>query len=104
MSSLKILKSPKPSVGLKLLQITKVMEVIFPEISQMIGVEQREEYHHKDVFYHTLEVVDNISKKTDNVWLQICCIWFMILQNQKRKSLSKEQAGHFMVTKNLVHE
>ena len=70
---LKILSSPKPSVGLKLLQSTKVMEVIFPEISQMIGVEQREEYHHKDVFYHTLEVLDNISKKTENVWLEICC-------------------------------
>ncbi len=71
---LKILKSPKPSIGLKLLQVSKVMEVIFPEISQMIGVEQREEYHHKDVFYHTLEVVDNISKKTDDVWLRFAAL------------------------------
>ncbi len=71
---LKILKSPKPSVGLKLLQVSKVMGVIYPEISQMIGVEQRAEYHHKDVFYHTLEVVDNISKKTDDVWLRFAAL------------------------------
>ena len=71
---LKILKSPKPSVGLKLLHVSKVMGVIYPEISQMIGVEQRAEYHHKDVFYHTLEVVDNISKKTDDVWLRFAAL------------------------------
>ncbi len=82
---LKILKSPKPSVGLKLLQITKVMEVIFPEISQMIGVEQREEYHHKDVFYHTLEVVDNISKKTDNVWLRFAALVHDIAKPKTKK-------------------
>jgi poly(A) polymerase len=82
---LKILNSPKPSVGLKLLQITKVMEVIFPEISQMIGVEQREEYHHKDVFYHTLEVVDNISKKTDNVWLRFAALVHDIAKPKTKK-------------------
>jgi poly(A) polymerase len=71
---LKILKSPKPSVGLELLQKSKVMEVIFPEISLMTGVEQREDYHHKDVFYHTLEVVDNISKKTDDLWLRFAAL------------------------------
>ena len=82
---LKILKSPKPSVGLKLLQITKVMEVIFPEISQMIGVEQREEYHHKDVFYHTLEVVDNISIKTDDVWLRFAALVHDIAKPKTKK-------------------
>jgi poly(A) polymerase len=82
---LKILRSPKPSIGLKLLQITKVMEVIFPEISQMIGVEQREEYHHKDVFYHTLEVVDNISKKTDDVWLRLAALVHDIAKPKTKK-------------------
>jgi len=70
----KILKSPKPSVGLKLLYTTKVMEVFFSEIAQMAGVEQRKDYHHKDVFYHTLEVVDNISQKTDDVWLRFAAL------------------------------
>lgn len=82
---LKILKSPKPSIGLKLLQTTKVMEVVFPEISQMIGVEQREEYHHKDVFYHTLEVVDNISRKTDNVWLKFAALVHDIAKPRTKK-------------------
>lgn len=82
---LKILKSPKPSVGLKLLQQTKVMEVVFPEISQMIGVEQREDYHHKDVFYHTLEVVDNISKKTDDVWLRFAALVHDIAKPKTKK-------------------
>ena len=82
---LKILKSPRPSVGLKLLQITKVMEVIFPEISQMIGVEQRDEYHHKDVFYHTLEVVDNISQKTEDVWLRFAALVHDIAKPKTKK-------------------
>jgi|WetSurSiteA1Bulk_404760.scaffolds.fasta_scaffold07630_3 poly(A) polymerase len=82
---LKILSSPKPSVGLKLLQSTKVMEVIFPEISQMIGVEQRADYHHKDVFYHTCDVIDNISKKTDDVWLRFAALVHDIAKPKTKK-------------------
>ncbi len=82
---LKILKSPKPSVGLKLLQQSKVMEVVFPEVSQMIGVEQRDDYHHKDVFYHTCEVLDNISKKTDNVWLRFAALVHDIAKPRTKK-------------------
>jgi poly(A) polymerase len=82
---LKILKSTKPSIGLKLLQSTKVMEYVFPEISQMIGVEQRKDYHHKDVFYHTLEVVDNISRKTDDVWLRFAALVHDIAKPKTKK-------------------
>jgi len=82
---LKILKSPKPSIGFNLLQSTKVMEYVFPEISQMIGVEQRKDYHHKDVFYHTLEVVDNISKKTDDVWLRFAALVHDIAKPKTKK-------------------
>ncbi len=82
---LKILKSPKPSIGLKLLQESYVMEVIFPEVSQMIGVEQREEYHHKDVFFHTCEVVDNISKKTENIWLRLAALMHDIAKPKTKK-------------------
>jgi putative nucleotidyltransferase with HDIG domain len=82
---LKILKSPKPSIGLKLLQHTHVMQVIFPEIYQMVGVEQREEYHHKDVFYHTLEVLDNISLKTDDVWLRFAALVHDIAKPRTKK-------------------
>lgn len=82
---LKILGSPKPSVGLKLLQESEVMEIVFPEISQMIGVEQREEYHHKDVFYHTCEVVDNISLKTENIWLRFAALVHDIAKPKTKK-------------------
>lgn len=71
---LKILSSPKPSVGLNLLYISGVLDVIFPEIAKMAGVEQRQDYHHKDVFYHTLQVVDNISENTDDVWLRFAAL------------------------------
>ena len=82
---LKILKSAKPSIGLKLLQHTHVMQVIFPEIYQMVGVEQREEYHHKDVFYHTLEVLDNISLKTEDVWLRFAALVHDIAKPKTKK-------------------
>ena len=71
---LKILSSQKPSIGLKLLYYSKVMEVIFPEVSNLAGVEQRQDHHHKDVFFHTCEVVDNISTATDNVWLRFAAL------------------------------
>jgi len=50
------------------------MEIIFPEIHAMEGVDQRKDYHHKDVFYHTLQVVDNISQKTPNIWLRYAAL------------------------------
>jgi tRNA nucleotidyltransferase (CCA-adding enzyme) len=71
---LKIMASPKPSIGLMLMQKTGVMKVVFPEVAQLSGVDQRRDYHHKDVFLHTLKVVDNISEVTDNVWLRIAAL------------------------------
>ncbi|RPI71517.1 MAG: HD domain-containing protein [Ignavibacteriales bacterium] len=71
---LKILSSPKPSVGLNLLYETELMDVVFPEVSNLAGVDQRKDYHHKDVFKHTLMVVDNISKETENVWLRFASL------------------------------
>ena len=67
---LKILASPKPSIGLILLYRSKVMEVIFPEIAGLGGVDQIKDFHHKDVFFHTCQVVDNIAKVSDNLWLR----------------------------------
>jgi len=82
---LKILLSPKPSVGLKLLQETGVMKIIFPEISNMIGVEQRKDYHHKDVFLHTCLVVDNISVNTNDVWLRFAALVHDIAKPQTKR-------------------
>lgn len=71
---LKILSSPKPSVGLKLLFDSGILEIVFPEIYVMAGVDQRKDFHHKDVFLHTLQVVDNICEETDNVWLRFAAL------------------------------
>ena len=71
---LKILASPKPSIGLQLLFDSSVLEIVFPEISIMAGVDQRKDYHHKDVFLHTLQVVDNICKQTDDIWLRFAAL------------------------------
>ncbi|WP_405565929.1 CCA tRNA nucleotidyltransferase [Polaribacter sp. Asnod6-C07] len=66
----KILSSPKPSIGFLLLEKTKLLPQILPEIVALKGVEEVEGQMHKDNFYHTFEVVDNIAKHTDDVWLR----------------------------------
>ena len=66
----KIMLSQKPSVGLKLLFDSGLLALIFPELAAMQGVETKEGKAHKDNFYHTLMVVDNISEETDNLWLR----------------------------------
>ncbi|QTE23645.1 CCA tRNA nucleotidyltransferase [Polaribacter cellanae] len=66
----KILASSKPSIGFLLLYKTGLLPQILPEIVALKGVEEVEGQKHKDNFYHTFEVVDNIAKKTENVWLR----------------------------------
>lgn len=71
---LKIMASPKPSVGLSRLFKSGIMEIIFPEVHNLEGVDQRKDFHHKDVFWHTLQVVDNIATKTDKLWLRFAAL------------------------------
>jgi len=71
---LKILSHPKPSIGLKILQETRVLEIVFPELADLVGVEQRDQYHHKDVFEHTMKVVDNLAKMSDNILLRFTAL------------------------------
>ncbi|NLJ01681.1 MAG: HD domain-containing protein [Bacteroidales bacterium] len=66
----KIILSPKPSVGFILLEKTGLLEIIFPELLALKGAETKDGVGHKDNFYHTLAVLDNIAKKTDNLWLR----------------------------------
>ncbi len=70
----KLLKTAVPSVGLRLLYDTGVLQIVFPELAAMAGVEQRNEHHHKDVFLHTCIVVDNIARATDDVWLRFVAL------------------------------
>lgn len=82
---LKILSTPKPSIGLKLLFDSRVLEIVFPEIAIMSGVDQRKDYHHKDVFLHTLQVVDNICEETDKIWLRFAALVHDIAKPQTKK-------------------
>ncbi|MEJ5261906.1 MAG: HD domain-containing protein [Ignavibacterium sp.] len=107
---LKILSAPKPSIGLKLLFDSEVLQIIFPEIHNLAGVDQRQDYHHKDVFLHTLIVVDNISKETENVWLRFAALVHDIAKPQTKKFVEgigwtfhgHEELGARMM-KNIFH-
>lgn len=66
----KIIRSPKPSIGLRLLDESGLLELIFPVLYALKGVETKEGRGHKDNFYHTVQVVDNVAAKSDNEWLR----------------------------------
>jgi poly(A) polymerase len=73
----KIILSDRPSHGFKLLFNTGLLHIIFPEMVALQGVEIRNNIGHKDNFYHTLEVLENVSKDTNNLWLR----WAAILHD-----------------------
>ncbi|MDE6556117.1 MAG: CCA tRNA nucleotidyltransferase [Duncaniella sp.] len=66
----KIMLSPRPSLGWELLEKSGLLAIIFPEFHAMKGVQVVKGRAHKDNFYHTLEVLDNVARKSDNLWLR----------------------------------
>ncbi len=66
----KIILSPKPSIGLHILEKTGLLEIILPELTALKGAETKDGVGHKDNFYHTLIVLDNVARQTDNLWLR----------------------------------
>ncbi len=71
---IKVLKTPEPSIGLIILQNTGLLKHVFPEIAAMHGMEQPREWHHKDVFHHTLQVVDNAAHLSDKMELRFAAL------------------------------
>ena len=71
----KIVLSPKPSIGFELLDKSGLLQLIFPELCALKGVETKEGIGHKDNFAHTLMVLDRLSKITDNLWLRWSAIF-----------------------------
>lgn len=86
----KILLSPKPSVGFDLLYKTGLLQLIFPQMTALAGAEYIDGHGHKDNFYHTLQVVDNIAKTTNDLWLR----WAAVLHDIAKPPTKKFEEGH----------
>ncbi len=86
---LKILASPKPSVGLNILYETGLLKHVFVEVHNLAGIDLvtkgSREYAHKDVFKHTLQVVDNVSEMSDNVWLRFATLMHDVAKPRTKK-------------------
>ncbi len=86
----KIIASPKPSVGFDLLYKTGLLHIIFPQMVDLAGAEYKDGHGHKDNFYHTLQVLDNLAQHSDDIWLR----WAAVLHDIAKPVTKKFEEGH----------
>jgi len=86
----KIVAAPKPSVGFDLLYKSGLLQLIFPQMVDLAGAEYKDGLGHKDNFYHTLQVLDNLSATSDDLWLR----WAAILHDIAKPATKRFEEGH----------
>ncbi len=86
----KIVAAPKPSVGFDLLYKSGLLQLIFPQMVELAGAEYKDGYGHKDNFYHTLQVLDNLAANSEDLWLR----WAAILHDIAKPATKRFEEGH----------